>query len=538
MNSIPAPMDERTTETMSPDDVRNFVDNVNFDDLEQTSASYTAPGSSGTLKETHIFTPSKFICNETPTPQTIVTNKEPIVENTSFLEFEQSSDKTGVVIKESVVKKEYRDIEYDPSKLKVEKFDGDDFTEFQSVDPSIVHNSINDSNEKPSTDTFGTVPNISNIKWPKNSSSSDINVHGLDNFTINRSTELDENSSTKHLEKVVSSNEFERITEPTINRPLSNDLKNIDDNHISSTKGISYISEISAIPAIVQANQSYSIQTTENHVSNSANSIFDIKGPITNQYANILTPKVADTNINVIEPNISNEAPIIAWPEPGINSDELARFEQMFSHSQLQMNPTTNTSLTNDNKQPLAASVNNSANCNTNSVEDDEWSDFVSVEQPQTPITNILNKNLQKHQNNDDDDWSEFVSSSTTTTITMPPQRNMQPYPIDNKLLNTFSGSNFTSWNAPSQPNIYSQNFNNYRVNSNASANSYSLSSIDGNLPQMHSNVTNKGNNSISQLSQIYQDATIAPSIISVPDLQFVAPKTLVNMPRTTFTKK
>lgn len=200
----------------------------------------------------------------------------------------------------------------------------------------------------------------------------------------------------------------------------------------------------------------------------------------------ILTPQTMSMSTTTM--TTTNNPLSIQWPEPGINSDQLEQFERRFF-----VQPNKIESKEND------------------SAADDEWSDFVSVVQPQTPITNILNKNLLKQQNTDEDDWSEFVSSTPPSLL----QRSSQN--------STDSTTNyeaiFKSWN-PSFQTGPSQSTNSYGIPANP-------------LRQSAMHLPN-GEPSTFQSTH----ATIAPSIISLPDLGFVAPKSLVNMPKRPTAKK
>lgn len=505
--------------------VLNELHSVNstiYDDMEQTSASYTVPGSSGTLKETHIFTPIKPTNVEMELPPSIIPNEQ--VRNTETMQpsvlhagFEQSLDKVGIVIKENVVKKEYRDIEYNPEKLKADSMESDDFTEFQSVNPIALHSNTISNN------VGSSVSSIS-IDWPAPGVNTGIDLREFEqlpsSIASNSSNELQENLSTKLSQKMASMTVPENHSQSASRFLSSNDIYEsmskidgkCDEIQPSSTKGISYISHISAIPAIIPTNNSYAFQLPE-----IAPNVFEKSPPTLGECSTILTPQVASTN-RPLSDRPSNEKPVIAWPEPGINNDELARLEQIFSNPPVQSKPKTENPINNS----FQSSSNSNANAVVSNAEDDEWSDFVSVEQPQTPITNILNKNLQKHQSNDDDDWSEFVSSTPSV-----PQRVQHNSTGPNKLLNASAGANFMSWNAPLQLNAY-DNLNKISILPSEAINSYSFSPATFNVPQNNPNVTNQ--------RTFTQNHHQSPSIISVPDMKFVAPK--MNMPRTTFTKK
>lgn len=96
------------------------------------------------------------------------------------------------------------------------------------------------------------------------------------------------------------------------------------------------------------------------------------------------------------EPSSNNS---INWPAPGIDPDEMARLEAIFpANKQNQPPPPAPSATTHVSPQRRQPSP------------DDEWSDFVSGTFAPQPITSIIDQTINKHQA-DDDDWSEFVSS-------------------------------------------------------------------------------------------------------------------------------
>lgn len=518
------------------------------------SASYTVPGSSGTLKETHIFTPNNMniTSSHVPSLSNPIDASEMAAASTPnvYAEYEFEKASAGVIINENVVKKEYRDVEYDPAKLKVNTTtESDDFSEFQSVEaPAIEAKSVVPSILNSILQPTKTATNIS-IDWPDPGTVADANA--IDEFQNYVPTPVSSSKlePSKDVRVKHSNTNGYGFNKPTIGTSPSDDMFSVsqsiaktrsgddDFSDFQSTKtaGISYISHISAIPDIIPTGQSFTYAKTVITPKSTAPDIFQrvslasdmgidkysdskkhsndigaVSSPINS--TTILTsstnaPPFASSSILVpqVAPQprqapTSNHTSAIAWPDPGISTDELARLERIFP----QANKTTDVSPINSSNKPTPNA--------SSKAEDDEWSDFVSVTQPQTPITNILNQNLQKHQNNDDDDWSDFVSSAVPPP-SLPP---MQPQ-------NMSTGPNFTSWNAPSQYSSWQH--------PTPSPMGYSQSESFGSPIR---SIGNGMNHTITN-GHAHQQS---PSIISLPNLGFAAPKSLVNMPKPSLAKK
>ncbi|XP_060650600.1 homeobox protein 5 isoform X1 [Drosophila nasuta] len=124
-------LDLRSSPTPSPPPTTTTTVNSNQQQLHEVSSSntYALP-----LKETHIYTPSK---SDTAVAKT--TTLAPI-------DFDYEIASAGIIIDETVVKKEYRDVEYkpppfgldSPSKLGSKPAaEDDDFSDFQSVTATV-----------------------------------------------------------------------------------------------------------------------------------------------------------------------------------------------------------------------------------------------------------------------------------------------------------------------------------------------------------------------------------------------------------------
>lgn len=417
------------------------------DDLSPTSDSYTVPGSSGTMKETHIFTPIKPNIEQKST--TTASNDDAFVNN-------------SIIINESVVRKEYHDIDYDSSKLSA---GFDEFSEFQSMSATLP--TINDI--PPAKYQPNTIQTISCDE--KNHQTNIINDHFLSEFdtlAASKSDEATENALPKLQKELpelpptiinnhINSMDFEIFekspswsttingktnTEPIVN---SSDVFSISSSFAASATLDSQSTSLDFKPAKALNNNSAAV--TVQHTDN-----FGILIP-QSVYSAPLAPSTVKTEIN--------------WAEPSTDSQQ---------------------------------------------IDDDEWSDFVSVAQPQTPITHILNQNLLKQQTNttDEDDWSEFVSS------TAPPS------------IGSIEPNNFLHQQQQQQ---LAQNPCSMHTNMNDMNHIFNANHSTAMYPNMKFNVPHNHHNN-------HHQPTISSSIISLPDLRFVAPKSLVNMPTRTLTKK
>lgn len=549
--AIPSVLTEEPPISLVTEPMPNSEFHANDIELEPspTSDSYTVPGSSGTMKETHIFTPSK---PNTSNDATSLSSPPPLSPSSSTLSLPLSSTTAtksiplddieplhasdSIVIKESVVKKEYRDVEYEPNKLITSI---DDFTEFQFAQPTVVpvnnpvietissqsnvkvqSNSINSilpdlsmvDNEIGSNDGYS--PQLSSFDNLKNSStlqplpiSLQSNEKIAGNLTNVNSLS---NGNRSDLEFYSINDQFSTTSNAHKNIPSGNMLNDTNNYGCAITDPM----EIFSISSSDQIHSLSTMKSAQNPSMNSHEIFQQQQSPLqqpkpnnttmnSNKFVSnsgILTPQMATTQPLSLSA-INNNALSIQWPEPGINSDELNELERRFSTQSIE---SIKVEKTNDQKD----------NADTNAA-DDEWSDFVSV--VQTPITNILNKNLLKQQqqnSNDEDDWSEFVSS-TPPNLQQRSQNSIGT--IDATMANN-------SWNTPIFQTGGAKTFGNYMVQSNA----------------MRHNLNNSLNieSSTFQIHQQQHHQSIAPSIISLPDLGFAAPKSLINMPNISKAKK
>lgn len=469
----------------------------------------------------------------------------------SYPEYDFEKASAGVIIiNENVVKKEYRDVEYDPDKLKANaNTECDDFSEFQSVEVPTAVPSMLPSILQPTK----TATNIS-IEWPDPGTVTD--SRGIDEFKDYVPTALSSSKLEDHSNDVRAKHSNTNgcgFNKPTIGTSPSDHMfsgsstvagAECGDDDFSAfqstqTVGISYISHISAIPDIIPTDKSFANAKPAITPKSTAPEIFqhvslasdmgidkylDSKKHTddtrtVSSHSEATTTLPSNTNAppfassSILVPQVasqpkqtftSNHTSTIAWPDPGISADELARLETIFPQAAKAVNAS-----------PINGSSKRINDANSSKAEEDEWSDFVSVTQPQTPITNILNQNLQKHQNNDDDDWSDFVSSAK-------PPASLTSIQIQH----TITGPNFTSWSAPSQYNSWQHTAPTPMVFSHPDT--FTSSPIRSIGNGMNHIITNGHAHNHQQ----------PPSIISLPNLRFAAPKTLVNMPKPNLAKK
>lgn len=166
---------------------------------------------------------------------------------------------------------------------------------------------------------------------------------------------------------------------------------------------------------------------------------------------------------------IESNKPKVDWPEPGINPDEMARLEQIFSKD----------------KQEAG-----------NIVEEDDWSDFVSNTEPIPKPTTSANT----YQ---DDEWSDFVSS-----VPAQPQ------------FNSGAWQNANYYNNPLS--VYASTHSNFVPNENNN----NISMMMANPNHLNTAQTSHNPNQSTNLNknQFLNYNKVAPSISLIPDLGFVAP--------------
>lgn len=127
----------------------------------------------------------------------------------------------------------------------------------------------------------------------------------------------------------------------------------------------------------------------------------------------------------------SNRITQINWPDPGIDPDELARFEAAFPTPKVSTVPTISSNHSSPkHSQPAPAAA-----------DDDEWTDFVySKPAPEKPSPTNSKASSQQEE------WTDFIYSAP-----QPPSLSSSQNKFN--FQNSFSsGPRFSSWNAPQLP--------------------------------------------------------------------------------------
>ncbi|XP_055848974.1 homeobox protein 5 isoform X2 [Episyrphus balteatus] len=418
----------------------------------------------GPLKETHIFTPSKGenILSTTrsssstapiKTPRTSESNKCPI-------DFDYEIAAAGIIIDETVVKKEYRDVEYNPGFGS--KYREDTIEHNHRLSPEIGLSKHN----------YHSNDLVNSREPPRNQ---------LDDARVIP----DKNIVEKIKPSVPNSNSFDdefsdfQSVPPPAPVPLSVLPTIVPSTIIPS----SVVAEPKSSPSHWRVLK----ETAEVSSLNSRTGT-----PVSLNDEMILCPAI------LLPQAIQMESkPKIEWPEPGINPEELARIEELF--------PQPKGSSNKPSPSHSGRSQQNASNRATPQLnaDDDDWSDFVSVPAAATNHIQSISQQFQKRQvspaksasdPNNDDEWSDFVSSAP------PPQNNMRPsvYPQ----FNSASWQNANFYNNPMsayaspptsfyyQPPAPQQNLSNNLVPN--------LSNLNNNTAQPpNNNIIN--NNSINQ---------------------------------------
>jgi hypothetical protein len=152
--------------------------------------------------------------------------------------------------------------------------------------------------------------------------------------------------------------------------------------------------------------------------------------------------------------------------------------------------------------------------------EDDDWSDFVSVNQPAPSISS----NIANNKTVNGDDWSDFVS--------VPVKQQQQQQQFAPRATTNFpSKPNFAAWNQP-----ISKPYNVHHATSFLSSeprNSSAYQYTSSNYPFVNEKVGSRPSMNITSNFN-YPFNAPAPNGIStiLPDLGFAIPKNLINLPR------
>nr|XP_040226599.2 uncharacterized protein LOC120951768 isoform X2 [Anopheles coluzzii] len=194
----------------------------------------------------------------------------------------------------------------------------------------------------------------------------------------------------------------------------------------------------------------------------------------------ILLPQQANTTMEKESAN-ARQAASINWPDPGVDPDELARFEAAFAKP--------NASVAVAPPAPTVASSNQSVPSGPKppaAVEEDEWTDFISSKPaagsdmrqqqaaslPAGPGPAVVSETQATTQ----EEWTDFMSSSTTTAGSgYPPQSRLSSsqnnfnYPRTSPAVvggaaTKGAGSSSSSW--ANQPQLPPPQFSSWNSNS------------------------------------------------------------------------
>lgn len=445
-NAAAQPTSVQISPIAIPDDSPIANDTIEYDAIPTpVSSSYVVPGS-GTLKETHIFTPSKVIAPFVFGEQTDLKKTE-----------------TAVRIDENVVKKEYHDIEYNPNPSS--PVVADEFSDFQFVSekPQLlqpIQSGVTINWPDPGRLTGVEMESFDqliqddssksrNVEFKEKIDSFPMDVNGKESISIENNPIASPKSSINIDNFIPKMNRSGKDSNPCSTSTLVNDFLSVDTNHVQvpfiSTSNISE----DTLNTISTKCNGFDKHPETILKSNSLDDFSDFQSvPIVNNQSALVSSTNVTTNMSTpleptpmliptsIQPTAKPSASQIAWPDPGIDSDEMARLEAIF--------PT-----------PKTISLPNPVTVKSGSpkrqgigVDEVEWTDFVSSSGGFQPITHIINQNILKHQQEippvvattaDDDDWSDFVSSGTSTI------NQFIPPPMT---IATSMGPNFPSWNA------------------------------------------------------------------------------------------
>ncbi|XP_055543412.1 mucin-2 isoform X2 [Wyeomyia smithii] len=355
------------------------------------------------LPETHIFTPSKCI---SPVSRDSTDRTDPYGEASVSIDSAVSKD---------IVVREYHDVEYSLEKISPKGQsltdagdDLDDFHEFQAV--STIKPEVADEQRVPDS----------------------------------RKTHLDVGSEFNFRDRREKQNTYSK---PVFGTSPTEEIDQIDDEFSDFQAAVP--ADFGGVKTIV--NKPITSIAGEQNRSNTSSPM--LLSP------SILLPQQSKPP----EPVGMNQTTQINWPEPGIDPEELARFEAAFPKPKV-----ANTAASSSAKHAPATT--------TNAADDEEWSDFV-YSKPAVPEKSPKNSNMTtgttKTANNQLlGEWTDFMGSA-------PVQRGLASSRNNFNYQNSLEGPKFSSWNQPQlpQPNFSSWNSNNFYYNPGSSHNDNNSSS-------------------------------------------------------------
>ncbi|XP_053698814.1 aftiphilin [Sabethes cyaneus] len=422
-NALPSDHDDGFTEYASSSNQLKSIPTTTMTmttaTVTMTTSSTTAPQQSVTssplmaasgsvvrvmkLPETHIFTPSKCV---SPVSRDSTDRTDPYGETSVPVETASSKD---------IAVREYHDVEYSLEKtsskgqnqtdraLSNAEDDFDDFHEFQAV-----------CNTTHATTT---------------------NTEGDQRVPESRRTHLDVGSEFNFGDRKEKLNVYSK---PVFGTSPTEELDQLDDD----------FSDFQAAPACIEdvktiVNKPIAGIASEQNRSNTSSPIL--------LSASILLPQQS----NRPEPVEVNKVTQINWPEPGIDPEELARFEAAFPKPKI-----ANTVISNSFQHIQATAKN--------TTDDDEWSDFVyskpAVPGKASPKTTKTTTTATTASNQQQEEWTDFIYSTPVTQTLSSSQNNFN-------YNNSFAGPKFSSWNQPQLPPPQFSSWNSTNFYYNASSN-------------------------------------------------------------------
>uniref|UniRef100_A0A1A9WGG0 Clathrin_bdg domain-containing protein n=1 Tax=Glossina brevipalpis TaxID=37001 RepID=A0A1A9WGG0_9MUSC len=485
---------------------------------------------SGSFKETHIYTPSKIVDIETKnsnlTPIYPISSPSKVIP----IDFDYEKAAMGVIIDETVVKKEYRDVVYEPG------FSLDAALEKETVEIDQINASVTTTTTTTTTD-------------PANPSEMQLNSKKFATAMVSYAEDDEEFSDFQSVPSAA--------TDVAPNAIIKNSLPFHSDNTTMT--------------------QQFSNSQRSGEASNPSATAA--------RHGMILSPAILLPQAIAME----NQTPKIEWGDStaNINPEELARIDELFpepkslksttSSSSQKSTPTRETG-SSPSTLSISATVAHKEQQAQHNDDEDDWSDFISV-----PISNIKtttqhqilnsnnNNNLMKSPNisplkqlpptnnreynsNNDDEWSDFVSSVPPAANNNMPSLHCSSYRSVPQF-NSGAWQNANFYNNPlslyhkgpinignchqQAPKHHSQlnNNNNHNYNPTGAYNNFHIPMQPQQVqhpPQQQIHIMQNFSTAPERLNATaagirnnqFQvgSAKVAPSIALIPDLGFVAP--------------
>ncbi|XP_049287168.1 mucin-17 isoform X1 [Anopheles funestus] len=208
-------------------------------------------------------------------------------------------------------------------------------------------------------------------------------------------------------------------------------------------------------------------------VSNVQNNRSNTSSPVMLLSPAILLPQQANTAMEKESPNARKNAPMgsINWPDPGIDPDELARFEAAFAKPSVSAPSVVGASNVARNQSIVSTPKA--------SVEEDEWSDFISSK----PATEMSIKSSPTSLPNagapytgseaeTQEEWTDFISSTAgtvggyTSHNRLSSSQNNFNYPRASPAVGGASGTKASSSSWSNQPQLPPPQFSSWNSNS------------------------------------------------------------------------